>query len=105
MLQLRIYTLRSAEALHRYATVHWARHLTTFATFGVTTHGVWIERTAGAHRLVALIGFPPGVDPERVTQQVMASPAFAADMAGFDLGDVVDVQTSLLDPTAFSPIH
>ncbi|HEY6576206.1 MAG TPA: NIPSNAP domain-containing protein, partial [Mycobacterium sp.] len=36
MLQLRIYTLRSPEALQRYATVHWARHLTTFKTFGVT---------------------------------------------------------------------
>src|SRR5205807_6840172 len=37
MFQLRIYTLRSPEALQRYATVHWARHLATFETFGVTT--------------------------------------------------------------------
>ena len=28
MFQLRIYTLRSPEALQQYATVHWARHLT-----------------------------------------------------------------------------
>ena len=43
MFQFRTYTLRSPDALHRYATVHWARHLETFAKFGVTTHGVWTE--------------------------------------------------------------
>jgi hypothetical protein len=35
----------------------------------------------------------------------MTSSEFAADMAGFDTGDIVDVQTILLDPTPFSPIH
>ncbi len=68
MFQLRIYTLRSPEALQRYATVHWARHLATFTTFGVTTHGVWTERSGGANRLVALIRYPPGADPEQLTR-------------------------------------
>ena len=105
MLQLRIYTLRSAEALSRYATVHWGRHLSTFATFGVTTHGVWTEGGGQGNRLVALIGYPPGADPDEITRQIMASPEFAADMAGFDVDDVVDVQTTLLEPTSFSPVH
>jgi len=105
MFQLRIYTLRSAEALQQYATVHWARHVATFTTFGVTTHGVWTERSGGANRLVALIRYPPGADPEQVTQQAMASPAFASDMAGFDTDEIVDVQSILLDTTSFSPIH
>jgi hypothetical protein len=105
MLQLRIYTLRSPDALHRYATVHWARHLPTFTTFGVTTHGVWTERTDEANRLVALIDYPPGVDPAQLTQHIMSSPEFAADMAGFDIDDIVDVQSLLLDPTPSSPIH
>ena len=105
MLQLRIYTLRSADALQRYATVHWARHLPTFASFGVTTHGVWTERHDGVHRLVALIGYPPGADPDVVTEQIMTSPEFAADMAGFDLDDIVDVQSLLLDPTSYSPLQ
>lgn len=104
MFQLRIYTLRSPEALARYATVHWARHLRTFTSFGVTTHGVWTQRT-GASRLIALIGYPAGTDPEQLTRQVMASPEFAADMAGFDADDIVGVQTVMLDPTPFSPIH
>ena len=105
MFQLRIYTLRSPEALQQYATVHWARHLATFTTFGVTTHGVWTERSNGANRLVALIRFPPGADPEQVTRKAMASPEFAADMAGFDTDEIVDVQSILLDPTPFSPIQ
>jgi hypothetical protein len=105
MFQLRIYTLRSPQALQRYATVHWARHVPTFTTFGVTTHGVWTEPRAGANRLIALIRYPPGTDPEQLTRHIMTSPEFAADMAGFDPNEIVDVQSVLLDPTSFSPIH
>ena len=105
MFQLRIYTLRSPEALQQYATVHWDRHLATFTTFGVTTHGVWTERGDGAHRLVALISYPPGADPDDLTRRIMASDEFAADMAGFETDEIVDVASIPLDPTSFSPIH
>jgi hypothetical protein len=105
MFQLRIYTLRSPEALQQYATVHWARHLATFKAFGVTTVGVWTERSGSAHRLVALIRYPSGADPEQLTRHIMTSTEFAADMAGFDVNEIVDVQTVLLDPTSFSPTH
>jgi hypothetical protein len=106
MFQLRIYTLRSPQALERYATVHWARHLTTFKTFGVTTEGVWTERSDCVNRLVALIRYPPDADPEQLTRHIMTSPQFAADMAGFESDDqIVDVQSVPLDPTSFSPIH
>jgi hypothetical protein len=105
MFQLRIYTLRSPKALQQYATVHWARHQATFETFGVTTAGVWTERSGGAQRLVALIRYPSGADPDALTEHIMASPEFTADMAGFDVNDIVNVQTTLLDPTSFSPIH
>ena len=103
MFQLRIYTLRSPQALTQYATVHWARHVSTFAAFGVTTHGVWTEGGM-ANRLVALIGYPAGADPDHLTRHIMASTEFATDMAGFDVDDIVDVQTTLLDATSFSPI-
>ena len=96
MFQLRIYTLRSPEALQQYATVHWARHLTTLKTFGVTTHGVWTERSDSTNRLVALIRYPPRADPEQLTRQCMTSPQFAADMAGFDADEIVD-RTFVLD--------
>jgi hypothetical protein len=105
MFQLRIYSLRSSDALQRYATVHWARHLATFESFGVVTHGVWTERSASAHRLIALIHYPPGAEPGQLTQHIMASPEFAADMAGFDVDEIVEVESFSLDPASFSPIH
>lgn len=105
MFQLRIYTLRSPEALQQYATVHWARHLATFPKFGIVIHGVWTEQVDGAHRLVALVRYPPGVDPKDLTGQIMTSPEFAADMAGFDFDDIVEVEATLLDPTSFSPLR
>ena len=105
MFQLRIYTVRSSDALERYATVHWARHVNTFAAFGVTTCGVWTERSDGANRLVALVRYPAGADPDDLTRQIMGSPQFAADMAGFDVDEIVEVRSLLLDPTAFSLIR
>ncbi|MGY4711584.1 NIPSNAP domain-containing protein [Mycolicibacterium sp. CBM1] len=105
MFQLRIYTLRSADALENYAMVHWVRHLPTLRSFGVITHGVWTERGDDAHRLVALVEYPAGSDPDEMSRQIMASPEFASDMAGFDIADMVDVQTTLLDPTSYSPLR
>ncbi|HEV7854138.1 MAG TPA: NIPSNAP family protein [Mycobacterium sp.] len=79
--------------------------MATFKAFGVTVHGVWTERSDGAHRLVALVSYPPSADPERHTRHIMTSPEFAADMAGFDVNAIVDVQSLLLEPTPFSPIR
>lgn len=107
IVQLRIYTLRSTDALHRYASIHWARHVPTFARFGVVTLGVWTEteRDGEARRLVALVRYPPGTDPDELTQHIMSSPEFAADMAGFDVDEIVDVDAVTLDSTSFSPVR
>ena len=105
MFQLRIYTLRSAEALDRYAAIHWARHIGSLDLFGVETHGIWTSRDGGQNRLFALVSYQDGADPARVETEYLASSAFAADMAGFDPHDIVDVTSFLLDSTASSPIR
>lgn len=105
MFQLRIYTLGSRDALRRYATIHWARHVVTFATFGVETHGVWTEHAGGTDRLVALIRYPPDADPDDLARRIMSSREFASDMEGFEVEEIVDVAAVLLDPTSYSPIH
>src|ERR1700736_4328786 len=79
MFQLRIYTLRSAEALDRYSSVHWARHIGSLEAFGVATHGVWTERDGSAKRLVALVPFAEDADPTAVTGEYLASAEFKAD--------------------------
>ena len=104
MYQLRIYTLRTVEALERYATVHWPRHIPSLRAFGVTIHGIWTQHDAVAHRLLALISYPEGADPTELTTAYMASPGFAADMDGFDVGDIVNVEDLLLSPVAASPL-
>ncbi len=104
MFQLRVYTLRSAEALTDYATIHWARHVPTFEGFGITTHGIWTERDGDAHRLIALISLPDGANPTTLAGELMASPEFAADMAGFDPENIVAVDSILLDATEASTV-
>ena len=105
MFQLRIYTLRSAEALDRYAAIHWDRHIGSLEAFGVETRGIWTSRDGGENRLFALVSYQDGADPARVETEYLASSAFAADMAGFDPHDIVDVTSFLLDSTASSPIR
>ena len=105
MFQLRIYTLRSAEALERYASIHWARHIASLEAFGVGTRGIWTSRDGGENRLFALVSYETGADPARIETGYRASSAFADDMAGFDPQDIVDVTSVLLDATASSPIR
>ena len=105
MFQLRIYTLHSAEALDRYAAIHWARHIGSLEAFGVETRGIWTSRDGGENRLFALVSFQNGADPARVETEYMASAVFGEDMAGFDPRDIVDVTSLLLDATASSPIR
>jgi NIPSNAP len=104
MYQLRIYTLRTAEALEDYATAHWPRHIHSLRAFGVATHGIWTDHNADAHRLIALISYPEAADPAAVTAAYMASPEFKADMEGFDISNITNVEEVLLDPTAASPL-
>ena len=108
MFQLRIYTLRSLDALERYASVHWVRHVWSLGTFGVTTHGMWTERAGrncDVNRLFALISYPDGADAAKLADEYLASPEFEADMKGFDSQEIIDVETILLDATTASPLH
>ena len=74
MYQLRIYTLRTVEALEHYATVHWPRHIPSLRAFGVTTHGIWTQHDGDAHRLLALISYPDGADPTEVDHRLHGQP-------------------------------
>jgi hypothetical protein len=81
--QLRTYTLPTADALEKYATARWPKHIPSLRKFGVSTHGLWTDRDADAHRLVALVSSEDGADPTEVTEAFLASPECAATMEGF----------------------
>ena len=42
-----------------------------------------------------------GAPPEQLARHIMTSPQFAADMAGFVVEEIVDVQSRPLDPKSF----
>lgn len=104
MYQLKTYTLRTSEALRKYATVHWPRHIVSMPLFGATVHGFWTDHEGGAHRLIALLSFREGVDPDEFLSVYVKSPELAADMEGFDVSDILGVEDLLLDPVAGSPL-
>ena len=74
MYQMKIYTLRTAEALQQYATVHWPRHLGSMPSFGVTVHGFWTDHEAGAHRLIRPRG---SMEPWLSVRRIKERPARA----------------------------
>ena len=104
MYQLRIYTLRSVEALERYATVHWTRHIPSLEAFGVATHGIWTERDGRAHRLIALVRFKDGVDPTRLTTEYMPVQNFWRHGRFRPPGNCPRI-SFLLDATGSSPMR
>ncbi|MEU8718623.1 hypothetical protein [Streptomyces sp. NPDC048663] len=101
--ELRTYTLSTREAFDRYRTVHYPRHLTSFALHGVGLHGLWAAAD-GSLVLHALISYTEGLDPKKFAEQFMLSDEFRADMDGFDSSAIVGVTTTLLEPSAGSPL-
>jgi hypothetical protein len=105
--QLRVYTLRSPEALVAYENI-WSRHIPGLAKHRITTHGVWtVPSDSGgeAPRLYALVSYRDTDDAQERMEAYLSSPEFRADMEDFDLGQIVGVAESVLTPTADSPLR
>lgn len=105
--QLRVYTLRTREALAAYETV-WAKHIPGLAKHRITTHGVWtVSATPGseAPRLYALVSYRDADDAQERMEAYLSSPEFRSDMEGFDISQIVDVAEPVLTPTADSPLR
>jgi NIPSNAP len=101
--ELRAYTLSSGEALDRYRTVNYLRHLTSFAHHDIGLHGLWTAQD-GSPVLYALVSYAGGEDPETVTKRFMSSAEFRADVDGLDVSMIVGVTTTLLKPSPGSPL-
>ncbi|MFF4845133.1 NIPSNAP family protein [Streptomyces collinus] len=105
--QLRVYTLRSPDALSAYENV-WAQHIPGMAKHRITTHGVWTVPAApgsGTPRLYALVSYRDADNMRERLEAYLSSPEFRADMEGFDIGQIIDVDESALTPTADSPLR
>ena len=100
--ELRTYHLCAEEAAVAYLP-HWIRHIDSLKLFGVETHAFFSAPSA-PRDVVAIISFAEDADPEAVTQDYMQSDSFKEDMTGFDVSQIVSVDTLLLVPGTGSPL-
>lgn len=102
--EMRVYALRTKEALDFYASTVYPRHLDNFGLFGVEAHGLWTQKDDVAHRIFVLVSYAEGDDPREVAQRYIRSPQAAADAEGFDVADILSVESTILVPSARSPL-
>ncbi|WP_030176840.1 NIPSNAP family protein [Streptomyces sp. NRRL S-813] len=105
--QLRVYTLRSSDALSAYEKI-WAQHIPGMAKYRITTHGVWTVPAAPGSdtpRLYALVSYKDADDVQERLEAYLSSPEFRADMEGFDISQIVGLDETLLTPTVDSPLR
>ncbi|MFF5138428.1 NIPSNAP family protein [Streptomyces sp. NPDC013157] len=105
--QLRVYTLRSLDALSAYEKI-WARHIPGMAKHRITTHGVWtvpVAPESEAPKLYALVSYRDADDVRERLETYLSSREFRADMAGFGISQIVGLDETLLTPTVDSPLR
>ena len=103
--EMRVYALRTKEALNFYASTVYPRHLNNFGRFGVEAHGLWTEKDDVAHRIFVLVSYAEGDDLGEVAQRYIQSPEAADDARGFDVADILGVESTILIPSAGSPLR
>jgi hypothetical protein len=102
--EMRVYALRTKEALDFYASTVYPRHLDNFGTFGVEARGLWTQKDDPAHRVFVLVPYAEDDDPVEVAQRYIRSPEAANDARGFDIADILSVDSTILVPSASSPL-
>jgi hypothetical protein len=102
--ELRVYTLRTKEALDFYRQVVYPRHLNSFRLFGVQAHGFWTAKADVQPRLYVLVSYDAGEEPGEVGRRYMQSPEFADDTRDFNVVDIVGVDSTILIPSTNSPL-
>jgi hypothetical protein len=102
--ELRVYKLRTKEALDFYMNEIYPRHLSSFPIFGIEAHGFWTAMEDAEPRLFVLASYAAGEEPGEVTRRYMHSKEFAEDIRNFDVSDIVGVESTILIPSTSSPL-
>ena len=103
--EMRVYSLRTQEALDFYASTVYPRHLDNFGLFGVQAHGLWTRKDDIAHQVFVLLSYAEGDDPGEVAQRYIQSPEAVNDARGFDVADILAVDSTILIPSVSSPLN
>lgn len=103
--ELRMYTLRSKEALDLYREQVYPRHLGSFPLYGIEAHGFWTAREGVEPRFFVLASYAAGEDPGKVVRRYMQSTQFAEDVRNFNVSNIVSVESTILVPSTSSPLQ
>jgi hypothetical protein len=103
--ELRVYTMRTKEALKFYIDTIYPRHFHSFPPFGVEAHGLWTAKDDAAPRAFVLVSYAEGDDPREIAQRYLKSPELANDVRDFDVADIVGVESTILVSSASSPLR
>ena len=101
--ELRVYTLRTQAALDFYTNTVFPRHFHNFGLFGVEAHGLWTKKEDSMPRAFALVSYREGDDPHEVAQRYIKSPEAVEDAKGFDVTNILKVESTILLPSASFP--
>lgn len=102
MKALRIYTLKNQAMADLYFNVHWQRHLISLPKYHIQVDSVQLERVKKADapcRVFALVHTEDTDDMETLNAEYMQSDDFKADMAGFDMPAILNVEEVQLNAT------
>jgi len=103
--ELRVYKLRTKEALDFYGEMIYPRHLNSFPLFGIEAHGFWTARADVQPRLFVLVSYAAGEEPGEIGRRYMQSTEFADDIRDFDVANMVGVESTILTPSTSSPLN
>ena len=67
--ELRVYKLRTKEALDFYMEKIYPRHLNSFPLFGIEAHGFWTAKEDVEPRLFVLVSYAAGEEPGEVARR------------------------------------
>ena len=102
--ELRVSKLRTKETLDFYMEEIYPRHLHSFPLFGIEAHGFSTAKEDVEPRLFVLASYSAGEEPGEVAQRYMQSKEFAEDTRNFDVSEIVSVESTILIPSASSPL-
>src|SRR5580698_832333 len=100
--ELRVYTLRTKEAFDFYVNRVHPRHLSSFQRFGIEAHGIWTAKEDSGRRAFLLVSYAAGEDPGEVVRRYIQSAEFAEEITGWDVSNIVGVESTILIPTTSS---
>lgn len=101
MKQLRIYTLKSQIAALDYFTNHWMKHLSSLPKFGIAVNDVYLGGEEHENKVFAIVSYAAENDAKVLDMKYMQSDEFKQDMAGFDLSNIVGVESFWISERLF----